>query len=880
MMRLLRAIWFRLRSIFQPATLKAEFDDELNFHVDRETQENIKRGMNAEDARRTALAQFGGVERFKEGLRDEHGVRWLDDLSADVRHGVRLLRKNSLFSATVVVTLALGIGATSTIFAIVNGVLLRPLPYPSADRIVSLSESSNGKDQTSTGDVAYRRWKESARSFSALSVYGTSIAVMTGQGEPVEVKGGAATADFFSVMSTRVAFGRTFEPAETVTSGPRVVILSHDFWRNTFGADSGVLNRTIVMNGVSRRVIGVMPASFDFPQNSQYWVPLIVPHAPGFEYYLTVLGRLRDGVTADEAMRELKSLSPGVDSLRNEYTKSKTPVVMSLHERLFGSVRKPLSILLGAVGVLMLIACANVANLTLARSATRQREFAVRLALGAGRWRLIRQLLVESSILALLGGAVGLTIPMFLIGAFVKLSPSSVAGVSDIRIDGTVLAFTLFMSVCAALLFGLAPALTGVRSGTSSALAAGSARVSATRSQRTVRASLVVFEVSAALILLTGAALLSKSFARAMAVAPGFVADNVFGAGIYLRAARYPDDATKRHFYDQVLAELRSAPGVEVVSLSSTGPLRGFQNTQKMSRAAGDLNKMDIAFTAVDSTYARAVRLDLRAGRFLDATDVLGAPRAAMLTVSAANYFFPGQNAVGKSLPRQENDRSNSVLPIVVGVVADVAQRSLDVKPVPQIFLATAQREPTADINAGVDGQIIVRAALNPVAVRALFKQAIQHADPQQPLTNFYSLTEDVAKSIAPRRFNSLLINAFAGLALLLAMVGLYGLMAHSVIARTHELGIRIALGAQTDSVLQLVLRQGFTLVALGIVVGVALSFALSQTVASLLYDVPAQDPIAFIGAPVVLAVVALLACYIPARRATQISPIAALRQD
>lgn len=871
-MRILRWIWFRLRSLFNSRAMNAEFDEELRFHIDRETAENIKRGMSPDEARRAAMAEFGGVGRFKEELRDEHGVRWLDDLSADVRHGVRLLRKNVVFSATVVATLALGIGATSTIFAIVNGVLLRPLPYARADRIVSLSESRKGVDGNGVGDVAFRRWQTQARSFSALSVYGPSIAVLTGEGEPVEIKGGAATAEFFSVMSTRVAFGRTFSAAETAKGGPRVVILGHDFWRSNFGGDSGVLNRTIVMNGTPRTVIGVMPSGFDFPENAKYWVPLIVPQDPCCEYNFSILARLRDGVTTDAALHELQSMQNGVDSLRNEYTRGSEPVVLTLHERLFGSVRKPLSILLGAVVVLMLIACANVANLTLARSATRQREFAVRLALGAGRWRLVRQLLVESSILAFLGGAVGLTIPMFLIGAFVKLSPKSVAGVSDIGIDGTVLAFTLFMSVCAALLFGLAPALTGARSGTSSALAAGSARLSATRSQRTVRASLVVFEVSAALILLTGAALLTKSFARAMAVTPGFVADNVFSANFRLPAARYADNASKRNFFNQVVSQLRATPGVDAVSQSGVGPLGGFRFSRKMSSST-DAAKTTIAFADVDSVYARAVRLDLKAGRFIDATDVLGAPPVVMLTVSAAKHLYPGQNAVGQSLPRQETDTGKTVLPIVVGVVADVAQSSLDVKPVPQVFQASAQQD-------DVPEKIIVRSSLDPVAVRALFKQAVQHADPLQPLTNFSILSETVAKSIAPRRFNSLLINAFAGLALLLAMVGLYGLMAHAVISRTRELGIRIALGAQTDNVLRLVLRQGFNLVALGIAVGVVLSFALSRTLSSLLYDVPAQDPLAFIGAPTVLATVALLACYIPARRATLVSPTTALRQD
>ena len=873
-MRLLRAIWFRLRSMFQPQAINAEFDDELNFHIDRETRENIiQRGMDAADARRVALAQFGGVERFKEGLRDEHGVRWLDDLSADVRHGVRLLRKNALFSATVIVTLMLGIGATSTIFAIVNSVLLRPLPYPRAERIVSITETHKGVDRNGAGQYAFQTWQQGAHSFTAIAIWAQASAVLTGYGEPVDVTGAAASPSFFSVLNIPVAMGRTFAPEDVVDGATRVVVLSHLWWKNTFGGDSHILNRAVMLNGRSRLVIGVMPETFAFPATAKYWIPLTVPNQPGMEYSFGVIARLRDGIVPAVARRELQGLSVRVDSLRAIMNRADEVSVVTLHERLFGSVQKPLAILLAAVTVLLLIACANVANLTLARSASRQREFAVRLALGAGRWRLVRQLLVESSILALIGGALGAVVPVVVVSGFVKLSPASVAGVSDIRVDGTVLLFTAVTSVVAALLFGLAPALAGSRSGTSAALGASSNRTSGNRSQRTVRAALVVFEVSAALTLLTGAALLTTSFTRAMAVNPGFVPSNVYAASLSLPAARYPNDASQVTLYQQVAEQLRAVPGIEVVSLSDSRPLGGFNFSKKLARSPEEVQKVDIAFTSVDANYGRAAGLHLIAGRYIDASDVRGAPRAIMMTRSAANHFFPGQNAVGRSLPL-EIDENDAGLPVnVVGVVEDVAQFSLDVKPWPQIFLASGQRDV-------VPQHIVVRTGLAEATVRATLKSIVMRADPLQPVNRFYALSDEVARSIAPRRFNSILVNAFAGLALVLALVGLYGLMANTVNTRTRELGIRMALGAQSSNVLQLVMKQGAWLVLIGVALGAVLSLTLSRTLSSMLYDVPAQDPVIFVGAALSLALVALLACYIPARRATRVSPISALRQE
>ncbi|MBC8088874.1 MAG: ABC transporter permease [Phycisphaerae bacterium] len=872
-MQILRMIWFRLRALIDRDAVNSELDDELRFHVERETAENVKRGMSATDARRTALAEFGGVERFKEYTRDERQTRWLDDVGSDIKHGVRLLHANKLFSTAVILTLALGIGATSTIFAIVNGVLLRKFPYPNASRIVSITESTKGEDGGRAGQHAYRVWSESARSYSALAVYSPTSGVLTGQGEPTDIEGIEASASFFSVFSFGAALGRTFTSAENQSGAPRVIVLSHALWQNTFGGDTGILRRSVTLNGNAFQVIGVMPASFGAPWHALYWLPIRIPNSPNAEYSSDVIGRLKDGVEPSTALAELQQLSARVDSLRSRNRGGRQPVQLSLHERTFGSVAKPLTILMSAVFVMLLVACANVANLSLARSASRQREFAVRTALGAGRWRLVRQLLVESSLLSLIGGALGAALPMLLIGVFVKLSPTSVAGVSDIKVDGTVLAFTAAVTIIVALLFGLAPALAGARRGSSVSLAGGSARAGNARAHHTIRSVLIVFEVSAALVLLTGAGLITKSFARVLSVNPGFTPENVFTANIYLPRKRYPETPNVASFYATLAERVRALPGVHSVSASGTAPLSGPSMTAEIARSADDPTKLTIGFAEVDGEFGKAAGLALVEGRFINASDVVGTPQVAMITAAAAQHFFPGQSAVGRTLPAMSAYGDSGQRQVVVGVVRDVAQRSLDVAPVPQVFVAGAQHNMYPQ-------HLIIRTSIDEETLRTTLKRFIRNIDPLQPLTEFSSVQEAVAKSVAPRRFNSILVNSFAGLALLLSMIGLYGLMAHAVSSRTRELGIRIALGAQSGRVLQLVLRQGAWLLLTGVVVGAALSLALSKGIASLLYGVPAQDPVIFVGAPVLLAVVGMLACYVPARRATMVNPIAALRQD
>lgn len=872
-MRIVHAAWFRLRALLQRDAVNAEFDAELRDHIDRETEANTRRGLSPDEARRRALADFGGVERFKESLRDERSVRWLEDIVTDVRHSARLMRKNVLFSSAVIGTLALGIGATTTIFALVNGVLLRPLPYANANEIISIAELVRGELTSSVRYHNFEAWRSETRAFTDMAAYSQTSAILTGSGDPVDVDGGLSTASLFTVLGANAALGRVYSAADEMPGAPEVVVLSHALWNTRFGRDSGVLNRTIVLSGVTRRVIGVMPAEFDLPRRAAFWIPwhARAPGAEALEVFFQAIGRIRDGVPLQTAQVELQAIVKQRDATSPETLRGRQVAVMTLHDSLFGSASKPLSLLMSAVAMLLLIACANVANLTIARSAARRREFAVRLALGASRARITRQLLIESSLLALVGGTIGTLMPFALVGAFAKLSPASVAEVGAIHIDAAVPAFAATATILAVMLFGLAPAVAESRTRPAAALASGSARISGDRSQASLRSALVILEVATALTLVTGAGLFTKSFTRALAVNPGFQADRLMATRLQLPRTRYTNRESMHAFFSDVAAKTRTIPGVQAVSLSNTIPLHGFAMSWMMKRTPLGEDRIMVALSHVDANFANVLGLRLLQGRTINESDRQGAPPVVMITAMAAQKLFPGRDAVGQVLPEPLTGTTSA--PTIIGVVSDVVQRSVEEEQVPQLFFPAAQV-------ALPPRYIIARTTLSEAAYREALKPIIASVDPQQPITELISMTADLSNSLAARRFNSLLINSFAALALLLAIVGLYGLMAFAVVSRTRELGIRIALGARTENVMRLVLRQGVILTALGIAGGVALSFILSRTLSSMLYDVTAHDPVVFVCAPLILALVALAACYFPARRATRVNPTIALRQD
>ncbi len=793
----------------------------------------------------------------------------------DLRRAIRSLRNRPLFAAVAIVTLALGIGATTTLFTIVNAVLLRPLPYPHADRIVSISEMANGKDGEVVADPDFFAWRRESRSFAALAMYGSDGAVLTGRGKPVRLTGGEASVGFFRVLGVQPALGRVFRPEEDVPHGPRVVILAHDLWQQRFGADSAVLGRAITLDGSPYTVIGVMPVGFAMPRHAEYWVPMQHDSIPNNRsmFFSFVIGRLKPGVSAAMARADLTAISARVTTRLKSYgptTKPPVPVVLGLRTRAAGSAARPLELLLGAVGFLLLIACANVANLLLARAASRQREFAVRVALGASRWRLARQLLAESLVVSTIGGAVGLSIAIWSVGFFVRISPAAVSRVENIHVGWTVLGFCLAVSVVTGVLFGLIPAFAATRADLSHTLKESGTRSTGTAAQRFVRQSLVVAELATALVLLAGAGLLTRSFVRATDVNVGFDPDHLLTANVSLGFPRYRSDTLATAFFDRLAAQVRRLPGVEAVGYIDAPPLRGYMITMVMRLPHSQAMSPQISLAHVSGGFMTAEGADVVAGRAIDSRDRAGAPPAIVLSASASRILFPGQSAVGQHLSGPGLGGEDET---VVGVVRDIQVPGSETPRLPQIYMAGAQAAMHPHVLA-------VRYAGESRPIEAAIRRIVPDMDPVDAHVSVSTMQSQLADTVAPRRFSSVVIDAFAALALVLAAVGLYGVMAYQVAQRTQELGIRMALGADRARTLRFVLREGMGLALLGTVCGIALSLGLTRLLSGMLYGVAPRDPATFTVVPVVLLLIALAATYLPARRATKVDPVVALRYE
>ena len=793
----------------------------------------------------------------------------------DLRFALRSLRNQPVFAVVAVLTLALGIGATTTLFTIVNAVLLRPLPYPEASRIVSISESREGKDQQVVPAPDYLDWARSAHSFDRLAEYGPTSAVLTGRGEPAWLRGAMVSAEFFSVFSAQPAFGRGFGSEETVPNGPHVVVLAHELWRQRFGADRAVLGRTISLDGKPYTVIGVMPAGFAFPRGTQYWLPDQRDLAPrrGVLWFLQVVARLRPAVSLASAQGELSALNRRVGALMATPTgpsgAAREARVLTLHERIFGSTRPALLMLLGAVGFLLLIACANVANLLLARATARQREFAVRVALGGSRWKLARELLWESVLMGLAGGALGLLIPVWSLAYFVHISPASVAHVERIQLDGTVLAFAIGISLLTSILFGALPAFTATRPQALDALKEGGARATGGATQRRMREALVVAELAIALVLLTGAGLLTRSFVQALTVDVGFDPQNVVTVRMDLARSRYPDGQSATAFFERVAARVRALPDVRSVGFTAAPPLAGYMEVVRFPLAAGNEMSPPFAVSQTSAGYLKAFGARLLEGRLFTDADRAGAPSVVVLSASAAQAIFHGGPAVGQTLPAGPWPGHQTV----VGIVHDMQEPGSDVPRLPQIYQPMAQVPSRPAVLA-------VRFAGAAGPLEDAVQRIVAGVDPLQPVYEMSTMQQELDRIVAPRRFNSFIIDVFAVLALVLAAVGLYGVVAYQVSQRTRELGIRVALGADRSRLMRFVLREGMAPALLGVVCGLALSLALSRLLGSMLFGVTTHDPLTFTVGPVLLLVVAAGASLVPARRAARVDPVEALRYE
>jgi predicted permease len=812
----------------------------------------------------------------------------METLTKDLRYAARMLLKGRIVTLIAILALTLGIGANTAIFSVINAVLIKPLPYPHPEQLVRVYEKSPQFEQMSVSYPNFVDWQRESHAFERMAVYRHQQFNITGGPEPERVNGRWVSADFFSTLGVQPALGRDLRPEEDRPGAGPVALLSHGFWQRRFGGDPNVINKPLTINGKDYTVVGVLPASFKFYSPVDLFIPIGIQDdvslkVRDFHPGLRVVARLRAGVTLSEARDEMQSIAA---ALEKQYPASNTGqgVAMdSMHEDLVHDIRPVLLLLLGAVGLVLLIACANVANLLLARAAARQKEMAIRTALGASRWRIVRQLLTESLLLSLIGGGLGLLVAMWGTDALIAAIPDTIPRAEDVGIDARVMLFTFLISALTGCIFGLIPALQVSKPDLNETLKEGG-RTAATMRQG-VRGVLVVTEVVFALVLLIGAGLLIRSLFAVRNVAPGVNPQNVITMQIPLSPNIY-DNATKvRDFYNRLLERLHATPGVQAAALTADMPFIGDDSeapfwTGNGPRPAPEAIQWAL-MNPVSAGYVKAMGIPLLRGRFITEQDTRETPHVAVIDEYMARDLFSGEDPIGKRMTIPGNDKMPDIPFEIVGVVGHVKHFGLDAQKeiLFQFYMPYVQIPD--DFLAGLLGMALVaRTAGDPAAMAGPVKEAILTLDKDQPVTAVRTMDQVLVDSLSQRRFTMLLLGLFAGLALILASVGIYGVMSYTVAQRTHEIGVRMALGAQPGDVLKMVVRQGMALVGLGVAIGLGVAFALTRLMTSFLFGVSATDPLTFVAISLVLAGVALAACFVPARRATKVDPMVALRYE
>ena len=808
----------------------------------------------------------------------------MDSIFADIRFGMRSLRKRPGATAIALVTLALGIGVNTAIFSAVDSILLRPLPFKDPDRIVSVWEQtpSLGIQQNQAAPANFFDLRSQNQVFEALGAYGPLDINLIGEGDPERLDGQLVSANVFSILGVAPALGRTFLPTEDQPGLEHVVVLSDRLWQRRFNRDPSILNRNITLNGESFTVVGVMPRGFFFPvRETELWTPWAMEpdQASGRgDHYLGLVGRLKPDVSIAGANADLASIG---QRLANEYPRTNEGlgfIARSLHRDYVGDLRLPMLILFGAVGLVLLIACANVANLLLAQATTRRKEIAIRIALGARRWTIVRQMLVESLLLACGGGLLGVLGAFWGVEALAKFLPESLSKLQGVNIDARVLLFTLGVSVLTAIVFGGVPALLASRTTPGSTLSDVARDVAGGTSGRHVRRVLVVSEVALAVVLLVSAGLLIRSFQLLRQVEPGFNPENALTMRMVLPFPKYAKKEARSAFYDEVLRQVKETPGVEAAGMITFLPLSfsgmNFSFSVEGRAAPGDMNLPFALFRVVSPDYFRAMGIPLLRGRYFETHDSPDATPAVVINRRLAEQYWPGEDAIGKRVKVGPVDSPNAWL-TVVGVVGDVRQTGLYEQKL-EFYVPYMQER--RSFMAPRD--LVVRTKADPAVIAAAVRKAVWAVDKDQPVSNVRTMDQVFAAAISQERFQALMLGISAALALVLACVGLYGVISYSVVQRTHEIGVRMALGAQPMNVLILVIRQGMTLTIAGLVVGIIAGTFVTRVLTDMLFGVTPRDPLTFVGVPVLLLAVAFLACYIPARRATRIDPLIALRYE
>jgi putative ABC transport system permease protein len=863
-----------------------DLEEEICAHLEMEEQENLESGMPPEEAHYAALRRFGNVTLTQERSREMWGWNSVEALWQDVRFSLRMLRKNPGFTVVAILTLALGIGANTGIFSVVNAVLLRPLPYPDPDRLVQLWSSSSkwgGEHwQVAVGDFADIR--DANRVFERLALFRQWPVNITGWGEPQRVPAARVSSEWFSVLDISPLQGRTFAPGEDQAGHEREVVVSYPLWQTMFGADPKLVGKTIAVDGKNYAVIGIMPSSFQFPGigegATRLWIPLVLE--PGeaksrSAHNTEVVGRLKPGVRIDRAQGEMRDMS---QRLAREYPETDTGWglrVVSLHDDLVGEVRPALLLLLAAVGLVLLIACSNVSNLLLARGAARRREMAVRASMGASRSRLIRQLLTESVLLALAGGLLGLLVAVWANQTLRAIGPRDIPRLGNTGIDAWVLGFSFAVSLLAGVVFGLLPALRTSQLDLNAALKEGggsSAEGFALLRHRPARSLLLISEVALSLMLLVGATLVLRSFRRVVSVDLGMNPERVLSMYVMLPASRYGQSPQQAAFFRAAVERIKALPGVIAASAVNMRPLGGDMtegfNIQEHPFADPE-NLPDASMRMVSADYFRVLEIRLLRGRLFTDGETSSSPRVAVINESMARRFWPQATPLGQHLEIQWGGSAGSYE--IVGIVSNARDVAPTHEPKPEMYVPYWQLPQWA-------GALLVRTRIDPLKMAAAVKGQILSIDKDQPVSDIQTLEQAFSETVAEPRFRAELLSLFAFLAVALAGIGIYGVMAYSVAQRTHEIGIRIALGAERSDVLRLIVTEGTMVTMFGVLAGWLGAFSLVRFLRNMLYGVEPTDPFTFVLAPALLVSISLLASYIPARRATKVDPMVALRHE
>jgi putative ABC transport system permease protein len=804
----------------------------------------------------------------------------MERLLQDLHYGLRVWLKRPGFAAIAILALALGIGANTAIFSVVNSILLRPLPFKDPDRIMYLAEKSQDTDYMNFSWPDYQDWRDQNSVFEQMALFKNDTFTLSGTDQPEQVTGGMVTGNFFTTLGVNPFLGRNFLPEEDQPGANRTLILSHGLWQRRFGADPKIIGKTALLDTRSYIVVGVAPAGFDPPTGkAELWVPLGLwrnslagrsGHSAG-----RAIARLKPGVTVKQAVTEIDSIARRLQDQYKEAPAVTGATVLPLHEQVVGKFRPAILILFAAVGFVLLIACANVANLLLARSASRQREIAIRSAVGASRFRIIQQLLTEGMLLSLFGGILGLLLAMWGTDLLVTLGPVDLPRLKEIGIDSRALGFTLIASILTSILFGLAPALQASRPDLNETLKEGGKSSMEGMGGRRVRNLLVVTEVALTFVLLIGAGLMIKSFLRLQQVDPGYNTDKVLALEMSLPGAKYRNRTEVAQFYEKLFARIEAIPGIEASGGANNLPMGENYNQQGFSIEGGPIFTAD-DYRMVDAYvtspgYFRAMGIPLLRGRIFSDQDRETSPPVGIIDEAMARIYWPDADPIGKHF-KMSGSKPEDPWITVVGIVGSVKQYGLDQETRPQIYRPFQQR-------ADWTMSLVVKAP-NPMGLVSAIRQAVGEVDKDQPIYNIKPLEQIVAESTSQRRFNMLLLVLFAVIALILAAVGIYGVMSYSVTQRTHEIGIRMALGADQKDILKLILGHGMALALAGIVIGMASALALTRLMSSLLFGVSATDLPTFAVISIILTGIALLSCFIPARRAMKVDPMVALRYE